>query len=128
MIRRLLVVEDDPDTRETLVELFEGAGFSVASAGSLATARAQLRGGAFDVVLSDFSLGDASTDENWRATDELVSLARPTPIILLSGFSLRDEDIAAHGVARCLLKPAGFDALHGAIRSLEADRSVAEEA
>ncbi|MBP9955155.1 MAG: response regulator, partial [Ottowia sp.] len=55
---RVLVVDDEPDLR-TLYELtLLREGYQVASAGTLAEARAQLAQQRFDVVITDMRLPD----------------------------------------------------------------------
>ena len=53
---RLLIVEDDQDGREMLAELFRMHEWSVTSVPTTSAAMVELRGGGFDVVISDEDL------------------------------------------------------------------------
>ena len=67
--QRLLVVEDDPLVRRTLVRILSARGYTIVEASSLRQAR-ELRAssGPFDLVVSDVVLGDGN------ATEEMVGL------------------------------------------------------
>ncbi len=67
--QRLLVVEDDPLVRRTLVRILSARGYTLVEASSLGQAR-ELRAssGPFDLVISDVVLGDGN------ATQEMVGL------------------------------------------------------
>ncbi|MDP2274722.1 MAG: ATP-binding protein [Archangium sp.] len=67
--QRLLVVEDDPLVRRTLVRILSARGYTIVEASSLGQAR-ELRAssGPFDLVVSDVVLGDGN------ATEEMVGL------------------------------------------------------
>ncbi len=53
---RLLVVDDDPGMRENLGELFESLGYEVATAENATAALAEIEGGEFDLLLTDFKM------------------------------------------------------------------------
>lgn len=57
---RLLIVEDDPDGREMLAELFRMHGWSVTDVAGTDAALEELRAGGLDVVISDENLGGDS--------------------------------------------------------------------
>src|SRR4051794_22487698 len=79
---KLLIIEDDADQRDLMKEMLEdyfGAG-TVAVAGSKAEAlRADLK--AFDLILSDYNLPDASGME--LLTE--IRMRCPTPVIMVTG-------------------------------------------
>jgi signal transduction histidine kinase/CheY-like chemotaxis protein len=55
--RHVLVVDDEPAVRETMVEILEGSGFAVSSAGDGTAALELMRRGAqVDLVVADFSM------------------------------------------------------------------------
>lgn len=66
---RLLIVEDDPDGREMLAELFRMHGWSVTDVPSTDAALVELRAGGFDVVISDENLEGASGSGMLREAD-----------------------------------------------------------
>jgi two-component system NtrC family sensor kinase len=69
--QRVLVVEDDPLVRRTLVRILKARGYAIVEAASLAEAR-ELRSkeGAFDLLVTDVVLPDGNS------TDETVALYR----------------------------------------------------
>ena len=54
--REILLVEDDDDTRQLLAVALEAQGYRVAQAGDAERGLEALRGGRFDLVLSDYDL------------------------------------------------------------------------
>lgn len=68
---RLLIVEDDPDGREMLVELFRAHHWDVTAVPTTQAAMAELRGGGFEVVITDEDLDGHSGSGMLRdAADE----------------------------------------------------------
>ena len=57
-MKRLLLVEDDPDAREALARALTRAGYVVTEAGDPQTAANKLDSGAIDLVITDMVLGD----------------------------------------------------------------------
>lgn len=57
---RLLVVDDDPEVRKGLSRILTGAAYACDLAGSVADARAKLRGERFDLIISGIRLGGES--------------------------------------------------------------------
>lgn len=115
---RILLVEDDPDTAETLADLLRLEGFQIDVATSIAAAlNADVDG--VDVILSDLSLGDGSGLDlmrKLRATNNLAGIA-------LSGFG-SEADVAASreaGFAAHLTKPVSLDRLVAAIHRARAE-------
>jgi PAS domain S-box-containing protein len=116
--RRVLLVEDDHDTVETLSDLLRLEGFEVDVATSISAAlKADVT--EVDVVLSDLSLGDGSGLDlmrKLRTSKELAGIA-------LSGFG-SESDVAASraaGFATHLTKPVSLERLVDAIRAACAD-------
>ena len=69
--QRVLVVEDDPLVRRTLVRILKARGYTIVEAASLAEAREQrAKPGTFDLLLTDVVLPDGNS------TDETVALHR----------------------------------------------------
>lgn len=108
---RLLIIEDDEDSLEMLGMLLDTSGFEVVSAARTALARNELGRGAFDLVLADFMVGTADPAVSWGVVDDLVRLARPAPVALLTAWPIADADRAAHEVAFVLAKPCRGDEL-----------------
>jgi PAS domain S-box-containing protein len=96
---RVLLVEDHPDTAETMVAMLELAGYEVATAADVATALATLAPGGFDLLVSDLGLPDRSGLDLLR---ELRARGAALPAIALSGYG-QESDITQS-------RDAGFDA------------------
>ena len=94
---RILLIEDDAATRDTLVRLLTRQGHAVIQAGNLATARAMADTGTFDLVLSDLGLPDGDGRDLMPYLKSHYGLHG----IAFSGYGT-DEDIARS-------MEAGFD-------------------
>ncbi|MDR3404510.1 MAG: hybrid sensor histidine kinase/response regulator [Chthoniobacter sp.] len=108
--RRILLLEDHEDTRETLARLLVRRGHQVSPAGSLRAARALAASGEFDVVISDLGLPDGEGTELLSA---FAHAARHPVSIALTGFGMEDDiqrTLAAGFVAH-LTKPINMDEL-----------------
>ena len=86
--RQILLVEDDDDTRQLLAVALEAHGYRVAQAGDAERGLDALRGGRFDMVLSDYDLpgktGAAMLREAHRGgllggASTLIVTAHPDP-------------------------------------------------
>ena len=110
MRRRVLVVDDDADIRETLSLILEDEGYDVQSAADGAAALAVLRSGpAPDVILLDLMM---PVMNGWQFRDaQLKDLAfASVPVVVLSAdSSLRDKASYFGGVY--LSKPVNIDSL-----------------
>ena len=118
---RLLVVEDHPDTLETLHHLLKRRGYAVRTAASVEQALQVAEDYEFDLLVSDIGLPDG------RGTDLLQTLEKrsghPFLAIAMSGFGT-DEDLRnSHraGFAQHLTKPVEFATLHEAIARLSSN-------
>jgi len=105
---RILVVDDDKDTREMLRFILEQAGGQAAAAGSVAEALESYKSSPPDVIVSDIGM----PDYNGYALIALVrahdkALGRTTPVIALTSFtSPADKDTAlAAGFRTYMSKP-----------------------
>lgn len=104
----VLVVEDDPDTRESLSLLVTSMGYTVSAAASGADALLYVGSGeACDAVITDVVMPGMSGVEFAR----LARVARPgLPIVLLTGKPDGVESAVASGAVP-LLKPVSSDRL-----------------
>lgn len=87
--KRILLVEDHEDTRETLARLLVRRGHQVSPAGSLRAARALAASGEFDVVISDLGLPDG---EGTELLAYFANSGRKPLSIAMTGFGM-EEDI-----------------------------------
>ena len=118
---RVLVVDDDADTRETLALMLARSGASVTTAASADEAFDQLSAGTFDVLLSDLAMpsrdGYSLIEQVRRAHDDTL---RRTPAIAVSAHA-REEERAkaiAAGFHLHVAKPVGPHELIGAVSAL----------
>lgn len=110
---RILVVEDHADTARILRNLLRDCGHEVAIAGSLASARSELAGRAFDLLISDLGLPDGNGLDLMRE----IRSGFGVPGIALSGYGMA-EDIARSreaGFRDHIIKPVNLSALEAAI-------------
>lgn len=119
---RILIVEDDPDTRANLCDLLELFGFDPFAVGSGAEALAHEQLAKAEVVILDRKLPDLQADD-------LLPLLRErlpeTDVIVATAHADLDGTIAAlrSGAADYLIKPINPDALRRSIeRCLEQKR------
>ena len=81
VVRTILIVEDDRETRELYRMGFESSGYDVASAISVEEAMRHLRARHFDFLLSDYSLADGTgANVIERAGAEGLLVGTPTMI------------------------------------------------
>lgn len=100
---RVLVVEDEPDTREFLVRLLEAHGATVESVASAAEALKAFAAAPPHVVVSDIGLPDVDGYELMRRIRLMApSSAAPTPAIALTAYARTEDRTRALG--------AGYDA------------------
>jgi DNA-binding NtrC family response regulator len=123
MRERVLVVDDDADTRDMCAEVLRGAGYETVSTESGQIAQAALRSSAVDVVVTDLRMPEVGGLDVLRAAKE----ADPdTVVILITAFPTVDTAVEAmkFGAAEYLVKPFSPSQLVEAVRaSLEARRT-----
>ncbi len=116
---RILLVEDNPDSRTILCRLLRRRGHQVTDAACVAAAISAADADRFDMVISDLGLPDGSGLDVMRH-----ALTRwPVKGIALSGFGREDDIRRAHeaGFAAHLTKPIDFSGLEDEIRRVVAD-------
>jgi CheY-like chemotaxis protein len=82
----ILLIEDDEDSRESLVELLEQAGYSTTAVASGAAALEILQTRRPSLILADYSLDDMNGKELRQEVRASLGAEAP-PFILLTGFS-----------------------------------------
>lgn len=112
--RRLLVVDDDEDTREILSEMLHMGGAFVVTAASSAEAVAAFETGTFDVLVSDIGMPDEDGLTMLRRIKS-VDAARGGALIAIaiSGYGTADDRAASHraGFLAHVVKPCDADSL-----------------
>ncbi len=87
-MNRVLVVDDSEGVRMTMTAILEDAGYAVSEAGSLAEARALLRGRVYELVILDMMLEDGVGTELIPAVRSALPAAK---VVMFSGGD--DQDI-----------------------------------
>jgi two-component system, chemotaxis family, chemotaxis protein CheY len=111
-VRRVLVVDDDPDILDALAEILEVEGYDVQRARNGREALQRLEQGLPDLVLLDLMM---PVMDGWEFARSLAPGARP-PIIVLSAdrnVSVKAKEIGALG---WLAKPFELSELLAAVR------------
>jgi signal transduction histidine kinase/ActR/RegA family two-component response regulator len=118
--RRVLVVDDEPDSRETVRVMLEAAGAETAEADSARAAVARLLTESFDVLLSDIAMPERDGIELIREVRQLSDTSkRRIPAVALTAFAaeeMRRRAIEA-GFQRHVTKPTTADHLAGCINA-----------
>lgn len=116
---RILLVEDDEPTRDTLVEGLRLYGYRVSAAGSGETARRLFRRQRFDAILLDINLPDDSGFELLReirvAPAGRGALSPGVPVLMISGRGREADRVRGFelGCDDYVVKPYSFFELRG---------------
>ena len=113
---RILVVEDHPDLRETLVLLLEGDGRLIDSAASAEAALQAFEATPFDVVITDVGLPGLSGLE---LAARLHAIRPATWVVLSSGSPVAAPSAATAARTRFLAKPFTMEALDALMAEFE---------
>jgi signal transduction histidine kinase len=108
---KVLLVEDDPKTRNAVDTLLKGLGFDVAISATGSEAQASLHQEKFDILLSDMELGSDIDGLNLIGLAKKISPA--TKGFLMSGKSMNKQALPDH--ATFIEKPITKDKLVGAL-------------
>jgi two-component system CheB/CheR fusion protein len=121
---RILLVEDDIDSRTTLARLLERWGFEVAAAENLQRGLRLLESQDFDGIISDIALPDGT---GYALVSEARRHADPLLAIAMSGFRFPEEVRVPKltGFDYHLDKPVDCDQLHALL--LQEMQSHAEQ-
>src|SRR5262245_35149806 len=91
--KKILVIDDDPDTCQFLRELFEEEGWQVSAATNSNTALAAVQTGQFDLIVSDINLNEELN--GLALLKHFRQLAPATQVLLISGFGTLETAIEA---------------------------------
>lgn len=116
MARSILVVEDEPTLRETLVEALEADGFRVTAAGDGRAALERFRGDRPDLVLLDLMLPEISGIDVCR----LIRAESSVPIIMLTARGSEVDKVVGLelGADDYVTKPFSLRELSARIRAI----------
>ncbi|MCD9146308.1 response regulator transcription factor [Pseudophaeobacter flagellatus] len=115
-ISRLLVVDDDAETRSMLTQFLQQNGFIALAASSEAEIRSHMRAGRIDLILLDVMLGD----ENGVEICARLRAEQDVPIILVSALSQDHQRMAGYevGADDYIAKPFNPDLLLARLRAV----------
>ena len=116
----ILVVDDDPETREMVVVLLREKGLDARSVASVDEALEELHRGSFEAVLSDIQM---PAKDGFTLLSEVRVRWNSIPVILMTSFGSKEtaDEARAAGAFDCLLKPFAGPALLDTVqRALEA--------
>lgn len=123
---RILLVVGDALLRETLSDILREEGYELEHVSTLAQATARLDEEAFGLVLTE--LLDVRTGAPLHATSELVRKASPTPVGLVTGWNITNQDARNAGFAFFLLMPFELEELLAQVAgALRIDLTPAQE-
>lgn len=123
---RVLVVDDDSDTRANLHDILELDGYDVALAGSVAEALRIADWQGFFAIILDRRLPDGTAE---GLLPRLKQLAPEAAVIIVTGYADLDGAIAAirQGAADYILKPINADLIRSRLAGLAERRRAARE-
>lgn len=107
---RVLVVDDDPDSRTSMTLLLKQAGLSVVGAASAREALAAVEGPKFDLAIIDIVLPDVRGDELLQALRAHDESNQKLPAIAVTGYGSYEnqERIRQAGFDAYVIKPADY--------------------
>jgi two-component system, NtrC family, response regulator AtoC len=124
---KILVVDDDPDTRDLLSEVLEGEGYQVVAASGAEEALAAGKAAHFDVILSDIRLGpELNGLDVLRA---FKSIQPDSEVILITAFGSMETAIEAvkAGAFDYLSKPFKIEEVLNRVRRALESRNLIRE-
>jgi DNA-binding NtrC family response regulator len=125
-IRRILVVDDDPHSRDFLVEACRTLGFDVAEAGAPLLALEQAAEQSFDLVITDLRMPEM---DGMQLLGSLGEVAPGLPVLLVTAHGSVETAVEAmrQGAADFVQKPVAPEALQLAIARIDRTQRLAAE-
>ena len=122
----ILIVEDDPDLRQTIATSLEASGFAAAQAGDAADALGRLRGFAYDGLVVDLRLPDG---DGMTVLDEAIDRYPEIRAVVMTGFGGVAEAVTAikRGAVDFLIKPFQLSQLSRVLHSGIEQQRLREE-
>jgi two-component system, NtrC family, response regulator PilR len=113
---RVLVVDDEPDIRELLELTLVRMGLDVASVGTIAEAKEQLKSGHYDLCLTDMRLTDG---EGLDLVRHIAAQAADVPVAVITAYGSAENAVAAlkAGAFDYVSKPVGLEQLRALVRA-----------
>src|SRR5438132_4562596 len=112
----VLVVDDEPDIRELLELTLVRMGLDVASVGTIAEAKEQLKQERYDLCLTDMRLADG---EGLDLVRHIAGHAAEVPVAVITAYGSAENAVAAlkAGAFDYVSKPVGLEQLRALVRS-----------
>ena len=124
--RTALLVEDDPEFRESLALLIGREGFETRETGSVAEARAQMAEHRYDIVFVDLGLPDGSGLE--LLEEEAPGRGRPDIVVITGNATVESAvDALRQGALDYLSKPVDRNRLRAILANAERTRTLRSE-
>ena len=125
-IRRILVVDDDPHSRDFLVEACRALGFDVAEASDPLLALEQAADQSFDLVITDLRMPEM---DGMQLLASLSEAAPGLPVLLVTAHGSVETAVEAmhQGAADFVQKPVAPEALQLAISRIDRTQRLAAE-
>jgi signal transduction histidine kinase len=121
--RRVLLIDDQEEVRESVGEMLRALGHQVTTAGNGAEAIAIARGGNLDVVLTDFGMPGMNGVEVAR---HLLTTIPETPVVLVTGWGLDpDAPPPPKNVTSVISKPVTMNALREVMTACTSTHALA---
>lgn len=123
---RVLVVEDDPDTRDNLCDILSLDGHEFDAAASAAEALDRDNWNRYDVIVLDWRLPDATAE---TLLPKFRRLAPEAAVIVSTAVGGIDQAIIAirHGASDYIAKPVDADLLRAGLRRIAEQRRLIRE-
>ncbi|MBL8850807.1 MAG: PAS domain S-box protein [Planctomycetaceae bacterium] len=123
---RVLVIEDDPDTRENLCDILSLDGHEYDVAACAKDALAPRNWPAYHVILLDWRLPDASAE---TVLPRLRELAPEAAVIVSTGVGGVDQAVTAlrHGAVDYIAKPVDADLLRASLKRVAEQQRLKED-
>lgn len=102
-LARLLVVEDDPDTLESIALVLRDEGYDVTACASHASALELVDSQTFAFILTD--LFYHPNRDALASARELLAHAHPTPVAVVTAWQVYGEEVTRQGFACLIRKP-----------------------
>ncbi|SHE91647.1 two-component system, OmpR family, response regulator [Ruegeria intermedia] len=117
MSRRLLIVEDDEDTRDFIAKGFAEEGYAIETAANGRDGLYHATDGGFDAIVLDRMLPEL---DGLALVKSLRAAGIKTPVLMLTAMSAVDERVKGlrAGADDYLVKPFSFQELHARIEAL----------
>ncbi|MBN1384445.1 MAG: response regulator [Elusimicrobia bacterium] len=113
---KILVVDDDPETRELLKVFLESEGYSVVLLEKGEPVIKTILKETFSIVLLDIRLPDMNGIELLK---KIHKLDKELPVMMITAFKDAENVVVAfrEGAVDCILKPLNFEYLKSSIAS-----------